>query len=242
MIGIIPAAGSATRMGGIPKMLLPIPGSTLIDTMIVRMELAGVEKYDLEIVVSRRYGELIQQSTGADPFYADTQTMSETVLHVKAAWEFAIPDYETGRLPPPPPMPPVIFGMPDTYFDDDQAFIKLAAALDDGANVAVGLFHTRQSQRHKLGMCDFDPKTQKITEVIDKPQTTFLIWAWGILAWKPGFWQYIRADDPHVGYALPRAIEAGLDVRAVRMEGEYFDCGTPDEYFECIEYLRRQMR
>lgn len=223
MIGIIPAAGSATRMGGIPKMLLPIPpeGLTLIDVLAARMQMGGSRDYPI-IVSNGAIAKLLSKHTGQIIDIAQTDTMSETVLSSKRYFN------ET-----------ILFGMPDTYFDDDQAFVKLKAALEDGADVAVGLFLTRQKQRSKLGMCDFDTSTQQIIAVIDKPELTTLTWAWGVLAWKPEFWQYIRAEDPHVGYALPRAIEAGLDVRAVRMGGEYFDCGTPDEYFECIEHLRR---
>lgn len=222
MIGIIPAAGKASRMMGIPKLLLPIPGSTLIDTLIARMNRIALTGYPM-IISNGVIAELIEHHTGFLILHEHTDTMSESVL------AFHHSSFQEN----------IVFGMPDTYFDDGEAFVKLAAALDDGADVAVGLFHTRPGQRHKLGMCDFDPKTQKIIEVIDKPQTTFLAWAWGVLAWKPTFWQFIQAQDPHIGYALPRAIEAGLDVRAVRMEGEYWDAGTPSEYFELIHHLTR---
>jgi len=47
-------------------------------------------------------------------------------------------------------------------------------------------------------------------------------------------WPLIDVEDPHVGYALPRAIRAGLDVRGVVLNGTYWDCGTPDDYFDCI--------
>lgn len=230
MIGIIPAAGSATRMMGIPKMLLPVPryGLTLIDLTIMRMELADMSTPPV-IVSNGVILSLLEHHLGFSIVNRTTQTMSETVLMALHTWM-----QDRGDR--------VLFGMPDTYFDDAEAFVKLAAALDDGADVAVGLFHVRNSQRHKLGMCAFDPRTQQILQVIDKSNTTTLSWAWGVLAWKPIFWEHIHAEAPHVGYALPRAIEAGLDVRAVRMDGEYFDCGTPDEYFECIEHLRRQTR
>lgn len=223
MIGIIPAGGESTRMGGIPKMLLPIPGGTLIDALIQKME-----RCSLRATTVLSQGIAAHLLNDYNVTSRHTETMSEAVLFVHEATfhsSFAGED--------------ILFGMPDTYFDDDQAFVKLAAALDDGADVAVGLFHVRPSQRHKLGMCAFDPQTQQIIQVIDKSHTTTLAWAWGVLAWKPSFWQHLRAEEPHVGYALPRAIDAGLDVRAVRMEGEYFDCGTPDEYFECIEHLRK---
>lgn len=228
MIGIIPAAGNATRMGGIPKMLLPIPGSTLIDKLIARMTYT-LPDWKLIIVSTEVTASLIELHTNCPVLkIQQTNSMSQTLLAAYARHR------EPGS---------VLFGMPDTYFDDDQAFVKLVAALDDDADVAVGLFKARTSQRRKLGMCDFTTgPLGKVTSVVDKPEETNLTWAWGVLAWKPIFWQFIKAEDPHVGYALPRAIEAGLDVRAVRMDGEYYDCGTPDEYFECIEHLRSKTR
>lgn len=151
-----------------------------------------------------------------------TKTMSETVLRAQKSAKDDV----------------VAFGMPDSYFDDWAAFNKLNHAIQDGADVAVGLFLARDEQSSKLGMCDFDPKTQQIMQVVDKPVgKTPLAWAWGVLAWKPAFWDCIKASDPHVGFAIPRAIEAGLDVRAVKMDGEYFDAGTPDEYFALIRHL-----
>lgn len=77
----------------------------------------------------------------------------------------------------------------------------------------------------------------RITEVVDKPECTNLHWAWGVLAWRPVFWDCLRPEMPHVGYGLPCAIESGLDVRAVEMDGQYFDCGTPEEYFQCIRTI-----
>lgn len=73
-----------------------------------------------------------------------------------------------------------------------------------------------------------------ITDVIDKPAKTYLRDAWGIIAWRPVFWPYIYPIDATVGDALTRAIRAGLPIRAVVMDGSYYDCGTPDEYFQLI--------
>lgn len=224
MIGILPAAGNASRMNGLPKFLLPIPGGYLLEWHIARMAAAGCDR--VNIGAAPHNHELTNRSirglSKAQTWIAYAHdTMSQTVLS----------GYSN-------PLEPVLFGMPDTYFDDHQAYNKLAAAIDDGADVAVGLFIALQSQRSKLGMCDFDYSSQQITAVEDKPDFTNLSWAWGVLAWKPTFWKCIYAVDPHVGFALPRAIEAGMDVRAVRMDGLYFDCGTPDEYFECIQHLR----
>jgi NDP-sugar pyrophosphorylase family protein len=220
MIGIIPAAGKAERMGGIPKMLLPTPNGTLISLLCSRMERVG------QVIVGTRpvIYEALAGVCNALVYRCETATMSETVLTARQY----IMAHET-----------VCFGMPDTYFDDANAFVKLAAELKDGADLAVGVFQTRPEQRHKLGMVELTPGDE-VLRVVEKPAETSLTWAWGVLAWKPRFWQYIEARDPHVGYALPRALAAELDVRAVRMDGGFWDCGTPDEYFDLITHLHSE--
>jgi dTDP-glucose pyrophosphorylase len=226
MIGILPAAGSASRMNGLPKFLLPIPGGYLLEWHIARMAAAGCDRVNIGAAPHNHdlTNRSIRGLSKAQTWIAYAHdTMSQTVLGGYT--------HTTD---------PVLFGMPDTYFDDHQAYNKLAAALADGADVAVGLFTVRPGQYRKVGMCrTYD---DQVVAVVDKPEVdySFLEVAWGVLAWKPTFWKCIYAVDEHVGFALPRAIEAGMDVRAVRMDGLYFDCGTPDEYFECIQHLRRQ--
>lgn len=224
MIGIIPAGGNATRMRRIPKMTLPVPtnGDTLFTVLIERMRSAGIEH--VLVAVSDATAGIIAPFCGSETLLYKTAvpTMSEAVILARQH------TYAGGAC---------FFGMADTYFEDTDAFMKLRMALAGGADIAVGLFQTRPEQHRKLGMCRV--KGTQVLEVVDKPQETALNQAWGVLAWKPSFWDFMNADDPHIGYALPRAIEAGLDVRAVFMDGEYFDCGTPDEYFECINHLTR---
>lgn len=219
MIGIIPAGGSATRMRRIPKMTLPVPttGDTLFTVLCERMRSAGIER--VLVAVSDATAGVIAPFCTPDILLYKTAvpTMSEAVILGKQH------TYEGEAC---------FFGMPDTYFEDAEAFSKLGAALANNADVAVGLFQTRPDQHKKLGMCRV--QRTRVLEVIDKPQETTLTQAWGVLAWKPVFWDCMQADDPHVGYALPRAIEAGLDVRAVPMDGCYWDAGTSEEYFELI--------
>lgn len=234
MIGIIPAAGKAERMGGLPKFLLPIPGGTLANTLmkrvVLQMHMHSVRlPSKIWIGASRENAHLLQyrkDDYASRVTAIDTQTMSETVLRIH---NIAASTYGDSQS--------VLFGMPDTYIEDEWAFRRIEHAIDDGADVAVGLFLTRPEQRSKLGMCDFDTTTQQITRVIDKPESTELVWAWGVLAWRHVFWDCLDANEPHVGYGILRAIERGLDVRAVRMEGGYWDCGTPEEYFSLIRYL-----
>ncbi len=220
MIGIIPAGGHATRIFGIPKYLLPTPQGTLISILCQRMQLVKLRQ---TIIMAKGINTAVLRQTVL-PEVAIIDRDDHSMAHaVMLAQDYAR-DSEAA-----------IFGMPDTYFDDEQAFIKLDVALRSGADVAVGIFRTQAEQRRKLGMCEFDGS--HIVSVIDKPERSDLEYAWGVLAWAPAFRQFMHEDDPHVGYALPRAIRAGVNVCAVKMEGSYYDCGTPNEYFDCIRAL-----
>jgi dTDP-glucose pyrophosphorylase len=220
MIGIIPAAGQADRMFGLPKMLLPTPRGVLIDVLVERMQPVCSHLYTG--TRSGIYGMLAGRlATDTHTVYlANTATMSQTVAQAER--------YAADQ--------PVVFGMPDTLFEDEAAFSKLAATIEAGADVAIGVFRVRPGQHRRGGMVDVNG--DRVRAVIDKPASSGLAWIWGVLAWSPVFWPLIDPRTPHVGYALPRAIELGLDVRPVMLNGPYWDCGTPDEYFDCIAHER----
>lgn len=218
-IGVIPAAGHATRMNGLQKFLLPVPsGGTLIETLCQRM--GTIHARQLLVGTRPPNYEALAGLCSAIVFKAATDTMSETVLA-------ALPYVWEGER--------TFFGMPDSYFEDADAYPKLNACLNDGADVAVGVFYAMRNQRGKLGMCELS--NGSVVRIEDKPESSDLVWAWGVLAWRYPFWKHILPQDPHVGYAVQRAIEWGMDVRAVKMTGRYFDCGTPSEYFECVNHL-----
>lgn len=222
MIGIIPTAGYATRIQGLPKFLLPVPGGYLLDKLGRRMRIMGASK--ILIGANQANFGLVERyaPVGASTYMVNTQTMSETVLALKRYAHTA----------------DVLFGMPDSYWLDEDVYPRLIADLNSGAMVSAALFETRPEQRTKLGMCavQFVDDELHIRRVIDKPADTDLRLAWGAMAWRCDFWEFIKPDDPHVGYALQRAIDAKTVVRGSLMLGGYWDCGTADEYFNCIRH------
>lgn len=216
MIGLLPAAGKAERMHGLPKFLLPIGDSYLLERHVELMRQTTSNIWTaLQPDTFEYFQDFILTNTYT-PIHFDT--MSETVLSFRNILEKD---------------KPILFGMPDTYIEDNKAYRKLATALDNGADVAVGLFNIRPGQ-YNGGLCRLSGN--QVAEVIDKPGEPMpdFCHIWGAIAWQPNFWTYIQAEDPHVGYALPRAVADGKDVRAVVCEGAYWDCGTPADYFECI--------
>lgn len=213
IVGLIPCGGKAERLSGIPKFLLPVPGSTYLLAEMCR-KLHMVKNLDWVYVCSGLHNtQLVDQYTppqGNIVYRADSPTMCGAVLDAKS---------HTGESD-------VIFAMPDTYITDETIFSRMAAELSAGADIVVAAWMTRPEQRSGLGMVAWEKKTGRFALVDDKPERTALTHAWGALAWKANFYQYIKPTHTHLGQALDNAVAAGLTVKVVVAEGEYFDLGT----------------
>lgn len=220
MIGILPCAGTAERFMNLPKYLLPCPGGYLLKCHVDAMDIAGCENV---LIGKSNNGALLKQySPNTFNYYPKNHaTMTQTVI---ASHKYPMV-YKSHS---------VLFGMPDTYFEFRDVYRNLASTLDH-CDIAVAVFKARPGQHTQGGMVSFSHNI--VTEVVDKPAETSLQYIWGALAWKPAFWNCLTPDMPHVGYGLPVAIERGLIVRAVVCEGGFWDCGTPERYFEMIRMI-----
>ena len=231
LVGIIPAAGVAERIDGLPKYLLPVKEGYLLGVLCERMNEAGAT--DLLIGANPNNRNLLEHYAPANAlvYTKFSKTMSETVLAAQP-W--------CGKAN-------VLFGMPDSWWSNQGGYRWLAEELSEELPCCVAVWKARESQRGKLGMVMTQAKwiegwqrqIQEVIAVKDKPgPTNSFRDLWGAMAWHPRFWEFIRPEDPHVGYAIERAVGSGVTVRAVSMNGEYWDCGTRDSYFELIRSFR----
>lgn len=211
IIGILPAAGGATRLHGLPKFLLPTADSYLLDRHIRRLRdtgarvWIGASKATLPFVKPYAEGCAIATVT--------SETMTETVL---AARKAAGDDV-------------TLFSMPDTHWTDPNVFPGMLNRIEDmSADIAIAVWRIRPDQVGKLGMVDM--QNNHAREIVDKNPQSGLEWAWGAMAWTPRFWDFIKPEQPHMGYALQAAIDVGVKVWCVPMEGFYWDMGTYSEY------------
>lgn len=210
---VLPCAGTATRLGGLPKFMLP----SRTTTPLLRAWIAAVSPWCDHIVIA--------VSPATEPFVMHciaglkdvhvrdvgiTQTMNETLLRVRPL----LPDPDAG----------IWMVMPDTALDD----IVRAPTNYQADQVQLLLWKARSEQKGKAGICHGDA-----TGLVDKDPLAPGEWVWGSVLWGPSFWRWLRADEPHVGYTLQRCASE-LNIVPLQQRGNYWDCGTLHEY---VQYL-----
>lgn len=240
LVGIVPAAGRATRLGPLPcsKELLPVgmKGSggearlrPVCSFLMDQFRVAGVEvayvvlrtdKWDIPAYLGS--GE----SWGVDVAYltlSDSPAVPSTIAR-------AVPYVRDGT---------VALGFPDIILRPHDVFLRLSDAhAAGGADVTLGLFPTDQPA--KVDMVDFDERSFEVTRVDVKPARSDLKWTWMCALWEPSFTELLEreaaaldpggASEVHLGHIFQKAIGAGQRVRALPFrDGWYRDIGTPED-------------
>jgi hypothetical protein len=217
MNGILPAAGQASRMRGIPKFLLPCDEkyTTLLEYHCEMM----LKKCELVWIPTRtEFVHLIESlklpTDRVVVIPMNTASMTETVMRILGiakADNFALT-------------------MPDTFFDLGQPLDYLDAKTEF---VDLGLIKIRDQQRGKLGQCEFDEKG-RVTKIVDKDYNCDIPFAWGALTFSRNLEKFMNSNQPHIGYAISQSIVDGCEVSSKIIPGNYYDCGTPSEYLSLL--------
>lgn len=236
LIGILPAAGKGSRLGGLPfsKELFPLPVDSkklrllpVCTFMIQSMHEGGAKK--IIVTVSPTKVDIASyigdgSILGIDAAFVMQRDGTKGMPYaIHAAAKFS------GEST-------VLFGMPDTRILPANAFVQL---LDEhrqrNADLTLGLFPTQLPG--KYGMVKFE-ESGAIQDIIDKPQSTTLKYMWGIACWEPVFNKFLAAcldSNPYADREIVlgdifKAALTTLNVHAVTFEqGAYEDFGTVDE-------------
>ncbi len=250
VIGLLPAAGKATRIAPLPlsKELYPI-GFRSVDRdnnlrpkvvchyLLENMRLAGITKAYI----------ILRSGKWDIPTYLGGGDMLNMHLgYLMMGLPYGVP-YTLDRAYPFVKNTLVALGFPDILFQPDDVFVRLLARQKiSKADIILGLFPNDRPQ--KAGMVDFDTKGQ-VRSVVEKPSQSDLRYMWGVSLWTPRFTQFMHdylakieaARNSRTQKELPisnviqAGIESGLRVEAeVFAEGEYLDIGTPDDLVQAV--------
>lgn len=239
VLGLIPAAGRAERLGRLPcsKELLPIgfrdtpqgpAPKVACHYLLERFRAAGIRKTFLVLHESKwdvaRYfgtGEMAGMSL-AYLSIPGSRSVPETLSH-------ASPFVQGSR---------VALGFPDVLFEPVDAYARLLERQEStGADLVLGLFPTERCRTTDMVDCGPDGRVRGI-EI--RPETTSLRFNWLIAVWTPSFTEILgdaaRSGSPagdtggelQIGAVMRTALAGGLHVQGVELpEGRFRDIGTP---------------
>jgi glucose-1-phosphate thymidylyltransferase len=243
VLGLIPAAGKAERLGRLPcsKELFPIgfretpkgpAPKVACHYLLDHFRAAGIRRAFLVLHESKwdvaRYfgtGEIADVSL-AYLSIPGSRSVPETLSYA-APW---IGDSI------------VALGFPDCLFEPADAYSRLLERhAATGADLVLGLFPTGRCRTTDMVECASDGRVRRI-EV--RPETTSLRFNWLIAVWGPAFTQHLvdavrtaPADggELQIGAVVRSAVEAGLRVEGVELpDGRFRDVGTPDDLAAAI--------
>jgi glucose-1-phosphate thymidylyltransferase len=244
LVGLIPAAGRARRLGNLPfsKELLPVgwrDGATgpqprlACDGLLESMRQAGAARAfvvlrDDKLDVARHLGD--GASCGVPLAYLclpDSASLPESLDRVHP--------FLRGER--------VALGFPDVQLGPPDALARVAALqLDTGADLALGLFPADRPET--TDMVDLDDSGRdpgRVRRVEVRPVATRLRLCWVLAVWGPRFAEHLhdavaagsrvdteRGSELQIGAVVAGAVDAGLDVRGVEIPGGWYrDVGTP---------------
>lgn len=250
VVGLVPAAGTASRIQPIPcsKEVLPLgfrpdgPEGRLrpraaAETLLEAMDRAGAGRAYVVLRTGKWDVPAFLEDGGPDgPALAYLVTPG--TAGVPFTVEAALPFLAGSR---------VVFGFPDIVFEPPGALERLIERQEErGADVVLGLFPAERPEKMDMVRLDSDGAVRSL---VIKPDDTELRHTWILAAWTPAFTEFLagwcrrererRADpepgpdapeEPYLGHVVQAALEQGIEVDAVVFEeGSYVDIGTPRE-------------
>ncbi len=258
VVGLVPAAGMATRLQPFPcskevypvgfvrdeKSGLPRP-KVAAQYLLEKFRAAGITKAFL----------VIKDGKWDIPHYfREGNLVGLSLAYVVIAGSLGPPD-TLDRAFPFIEQNRVAFGFPDILFGPDDAYVRLIARQEQtGADVVLGL-HEIEDPR-VWDMVDSDA-AGRVLDLVMKPASTKLTHGWCCAVWTPAFTDFLhsflrseetsrnldrlasKANDPGgdlaVGVVLHAALKAGLSIQRVTFPGErYLDIGTPENLAKAV--------
>jgi glucose-1-phosphate thymidylyltransferase len=215
-VGVIPAAGYATRLQPLPlsKEVYPIGGKPVMDYLVERM--LAVPDIELRVVTRPEKLDVVENAKrhGATVIEARPDSLAESL---RAGLEGLQGD-DT-----------VLFGFPDSIWEPPEGYLRVLPLLESGWEVALGLFRAEDLSRYEPVL--FEP-SGRVTRIEFKPEQPSSSWIWGCAA-APArlLWPLEREQEP--GRYFDSLCDDGL-VGGVQL-GEYLDMGTADGLREALD-------
>lgn len=235
VVGVVPAAGSARRLGFLPcsKEVFPLGldadgrPRAVCEHLLESYRLAGIERA-LVLVRQGKWDVPAHLGSGerwrlglAYRVLEPTPSVPHTLAHARPflgdVW--------------------VALGFPDILFEPKDAFARLLEhRRTSTAEVILGLFPTDRCEKTDMVELGAGNRVQKL---VIKQADRGLCFTWSIALWNPRFMDFLcefthrhreGENELWVGNVIQAAIEEGFGIEGVAFpEGSYLDIGTPED-------------
>lgn len=256
IVGVIPAAGRATRMAPLPcsKELFPVGFRSAEDGSGIRPKAVG--QYLLEHFrrsgAKRAYIVIRKGKWDIPEYFGDGQTLGMSLGYLIMNLPHGAP-YTVDQAYRFVQDATVVFGFPDILIEPEDAFPRIVAHLEStNADAVLGLFPI--DKPHLTDPIEFDDQG-RIREIHVKPAHSDLRFTWAVATWRPSFTEFMHEhlaalEQAATGKAAPRnelymshvimaAIRTGLRVEGLHLPGaQYLDIGVPENL---VRALRTQL-
>ena len=204
-IGILPASGKASRIGGIPKFCLPVSEEESILQWHVNQMLEVCD----EVRVSTRaeWVPIIQNmNMNIKLVVREPSTMSDAV-------KFMVGDYNDT----------VLVGMPDTYILGCENNIY-KEMMDSTGDLVLGTWSCDPDLKGRVGQVLISDGRVILSR--DKVSDCDYPDMWGTMLFRKNLIRYIDPSLEHPGKQIQDWIDMSLNIRSVSPGGRYMDIGT----------------
>ncbi|HXT22146.1 MAG TPA: hypothetical protein VN811_06620 [Thermoanaerobaculia bacterium] len=243
LVGIIPAAGRAQRLGELPcsKEVLPVGFRATPDGPVVRVACDCLLDALRVAGAARAYVVLRDDKADIARHLGTGERWDLPLAYVSLSESASLPE-SLDRAYPFVRGARVALGFPDVQLGPADALARVAARqAETGADLVLGLFPTERPETTDMVEVNGEGKVVRI-EV--RPRETSLRHCWLLAVWGPAFAEHLHemvaesrasragtaASELQMGAVVAGALERGLDVRGVEIEGGWFrDVGTPED-------------
>jgi glucose-1-phosphate thymidylyltransferase len=242
VIGLLPAAGHATRLGPLPcsKEIYPIGSHTQAGGKVAHPKVVG--HYLLEKMRHAGITEafiIIREGKWDIPEHFKDGAMLDMHLgYLVVTVPWGAP-YTLDQAYPFVCDDLVALGFPDILFSADDAYDRVIAHHARArADVVLGLFPADRPST--MDVVDLD-NGGRILKIIPKPIQTTLKHTWGIAVWAPPFTAFLhdylarrpvsteKQSELFVGNVIQAGIDSGLRVEGIHVSDRPFvDIGLPE--------------
>lgn len=256
MIGLVPAAGRATRLGRLPcsKALLPVGYRRSAIDGAARVKVAS--HYLLEKMLAGGAHEvyMIVRDGRWDiaDYFGDGAEFGMHIAYLVADEPLG-PPFTLDRAYPFARDALVLFGFPDILFQPHDAFEVALRRLDEtGADVVVGACPAAEA--FDIVEADSDGRVRRLEVKESVVEIAVPHWVWVFAVWRPSFTEFLHGEVARlralalsgaagahpewpVGATIDAAVAAGLHVNSVYFpSGVYTDLGLPERLARAVDF------